>query len=406
MWRNWNPLNPPINEQSSDEDQFQSPPENDLNELVSPNRPHQSASASPRALLRPDPPQVEEVLDQVGQRLRQLPNREQRVANRAALREAQEAAEAAAAEAAAAAANMPNPPPVVVDFDVEDTEDSEKAAETARHIKVEFDQSDIRFWFAELEDEMLLAGVHSQWLKKSVLQRNLPVKQKEDVKSLLVLPRAQAGSIYLTIKNELVRIYAPKPSDAYKKALSRTMVGLPSQLGQQIIDDVCKKPQKLVGCCCAGAVEALWSLQLPVQIRAHISNMEFSAGTFKSVFEAADQVYLSSQQVQIAAVATPRSLDETLPAFSAQNQPQVAAVSSKKNNKGNNGGGGNGGGNGGGKNNKNNKPKKPRSQMKKHSSVPDAQADKMCDRHFVHGDSAWYCLAPSTCPWVNRVTPK
>ena len=203
----------------------------------------------------------------------------------------------------------------------------------------------------------------------------------------LTLPRADAGTIYLTIKKELVRIYAPKPSDAYKKALSRTMVGLPSQLGQQIIDDVCKKPQKLVGCCCAGAVEALWSIQLPVQIRAHISNMTFSAATYKGVFEAADQVYLSSQQVQVAAVATPRSLDETMPAFASQNQPQVAAVSSKKPKK----------------NKKNNKPDKPK---KKHASVPDSLADKLCGRHYSHGDQAWFCLAPLTCPWVNKVVAK
>ena len=102
--------------------------------------------------------------------------------------------------------------------------------------------------------------------------------KKEDVKSLLTLTQAQAGpDIYLKIKNELIRIYAPKAKDSYCKALSRTMVGLPSQLGNQLVDDVCKRPNKLNGCCCASAVEALWQLQLPVGIRAHVSNMEFSA---------------------------------------------------------------------------------------------------------------------------------
>ena len=157
MWRNWNPLNPPINEQSSDEDNnYASPPENnpDLNELVSPNRPHQSASASPRALLRPDPPAVEEVLEQVDRQLRDLPNREQRVANRNAHRQAQEAAEAAAeqaaeqaAAAAAAAVNM------AVEFDVEDAADGDKAQDYARSIKIEFKASDIKFWFSQLEEK-------------------------------------------------------------------------------------------------------------------------------------------------------------------------------------------------------------------------------------------------------------
>ena len=139
MWRNWNPLNPPINHQSSDdENNYESPPnEPDHNELVSPNRPHQSASASPRALLRPDPPPVEEVLEEVGQQLRNLPNRGQRVANRNAVRQAQEEAARAAAAAAAAEA-------IMVDFDQENAENGEKAHELSRSIKVEFNATDMK----------------------------------------------------------------------------------------------------------------------------------------------------------------------------------------------------------------------------------------------------------------------
>ena len=149
-----NPVNQVPSEDESDN--FESPPENaDPNELVSPGRPHQSPSASPRALLRPDPPPVEEVLQEVQQQLRDLPTREERAANRNAVRQAAEAAAAqAAAEAAAAAAAVAAPaimaPPV--NFDVEDANDGDKAAEVARSIKVEFNVNDIRFWFAQLED--------------------------------------------------------------------------------------------------------------------------------------------------------------------------------------------------------------------------------------------------------------
>ena len=180
MWRNWNPLNPPINEQSSDEDNnYESPPENrpDANELVSPHRPHQSASASPRALLRPDPPRVEDVLNQVGRQLRALPTREQRVANRNAHREAQELAEAE--RAAAAAAEVAVMPEVVVNVAVENGVDGDKAQQDARQIKIEFEPHDIAFWFSQLEAELVMAEVRSQWLKKTVLQRNLPNKQKK-----------------------------------------------------------------------------------------------------------------------------------------------------------------------------------------------------------------------------------
>ena len=171
-------MNLPVNQVSEDDsDNYESPVDED--DLVSPRRPHQSPSASPRALLRPDPPPVEEVLQEVGQQLRVLPSREERVARRNAVREAAEAA-----------ANMPDP---VVEFDHEDGQDGAKASELGRQIKVEFSAIDIKFWFAELEAEMTMATIKSQWLKKTVLQRNLPIKQKEDVKSLLTLTQAQGG---------------------------------------------------------------------------------------------------------------------------------------------------------------------------------------------------------------------
>ena len=192
MWRNWNPLNPPVNNVSSEDEEqnhYQSADEHDPNNLVSPNRPHQSPSASPRALLRPDPPRVEEVLQEVEQQLRHLPSRDQRAANRNAVRQAQAAAEAAAE----AAANMD-------DFETENGVDGAKASELGRQIKVEFSEADIRFWFAEIEAEMTMATIKSQWLKKTVLQRNLPVKQKGDVKALLTLTQTQDMEITQDIR--------------------------------------------------------------------------------------------------------------------------------------------------------------------------------------------------------------
>ena len=415
MWRNWNPLNPPINEQSSDDEQnnYESAGENDPDNLVSPNRPHQSPSASPRALLRPDPPRVQDVLEEVGQQLRALPSREERAANRNAVRRAAEAAAVAAAEQAAAE---------MTEFDAENGVDGDKAQEHARSIKVEFSASDINFWFSELEGEMVMASVKSQWLKRTILQRNLPLKQKEDVKAMLTLTKAQGGdNIYLKIKTELIRIYAQKPADSYKKALSRQMTGLPSQLGYQIINDICKKATKLDGCCCEGAAQALWSMSLPVNIRAHISNMEFTKNTYKSVFEAADQVFLSSKQVTVAAISEgAAALDETLPAFTTQNQPQVAAIRGQRGGGRGQGRGGRGqrGGGRGGQNNQGGQSQNQggqnqsqrssnnstgRSRGPRHASNP---PESCCDRHYRHGDQAFFCLAPLTCPWVSKIAAR
>ena len=412
MWRNWN-INLPINQLPSDseEDNYESPVDED--NLVSPNRPHQSPSASPRALLRPDPPQVEEVLEGARNNLRNLPpSREERVANRNAVR----AAQAAAAAAADEVENMP-----AVEFDVENIADGEKAQDYARSIKVEYTPNDIKFWFSQLEGEMVMATIKSQWMKRTVLQRNLPIKQREDVKSYLTLTQAEAGNaIYKDIKTELLRIYGPKPEDSYCKALSRVLTGLPSQLGAQLVDDVCKKPRKFEGCCCPPHVLALWTQKLPIAVRAHVSNMPFTKDTYKTVFEAADKVFLSSKQVSVAAFGAPppadgagahEGLDETLPAFQSHN---VAAFG-QSNKKGQ--GQGQGQGQGKNKNNKNqnqnNKNGQGQSQGqagnsrgKKHSSIPDSLADKMCSRHYRHGASAWFCVAPLTCPWASKVSAR
>ena len=403
-------MNLPVNHVSEDEDDnYKSPPENepDLGELVSPNRPHQSASASPRALLRPDPPPVEEVLQEVNQQLRHLPSREERAANRNAVRAAAEAANANAPE-------LRPPPPTMVNIDVEDAADGDKATDLARSIKVEFDANDIKFWFVQLEDEMVMASVKSQWLKKTVLQRNLPVKQKEDVKAMLSLPKESAGSIYKSIKTELIRIYAPKPADSYRKALVRTMVGLPSQLGYQIVDDICKKAKKLDGCCCAGAAQALWTQQLPVNIRNHISDREFNVNTYKEVFEAADKCFMSSKQVNVAAMAVAKvDLNETQAAFLPQNQPGAEVAAFRGGARGGRGGrggsgrggrGGRGGNRGGGSNQNGQGGQGANSQTRKrHESMP---PEECCDRHYRHGANAWFCLKPLTCPWASKVSPR
>ena len=118
--------------------------------------------------------------------------------------------------------------------------------------------------------------------------------------------------------------------------------------------------------------------------------MTFTKETYKSVFEAADRVFNSARQVNVAVAAVTSLHDETLPAFSAQNQPtaEVAAIAGKKKNK---------------KNKKNKKDKEERPRGPRHASLP---PESCCDRHYVHGADAWYCLAPTTCPWKDRCTAR
>ena len=300
-------------------------------------------------------------------------------------------------EAAAALANQE------VDFEDEDTQDEAQAIEHTRTLKMEYNPDEVEFWFMQIENEMFACGVKSQWLKRCVLVRNLPPKVQADVKSLLILKKSAAPpTLYKQIKNEILRIHAPKKEDTYKKALSRVLVGLPSQLGQQLIDDICDRPIKLEGCCCAKAVNTLWSLQLPVAVRSHIADLDFTAATYNSVFQTADKVFLSTRSTDVsasvAAVMAPQVKDTT----------QVAAISRPRRNNKNKNQQGSGSAAGGSSNSNSNNSSNasnsggqgrgPKSNQNPPSSC--------CDNHYRWGSLAWFCLEPSSCPWVNKITAK
>ena len=75
----------------------------------------------------------------------------------------------------------------MVDFDAENGQDGDKAQDQARSIKVDFEPNDVKCLFSELEGEMTMATVKSQWLKRTVLQRNLPKKTKRRCQSFIDL---------------------------------------------------------------------------------------------------------------------------------------------------------------------------------------------------------------------------
>ena len=282
-------------------------------------------------------------------------------------------------EASETALKMPNePPPVQVDFEDENAADGDKAIEYSRTLRIELDPSEIEFWFTQIENEMFTCGIKSQWMKRCVLVKNLPAKMQADVKSLLVLKQSVAPpDIYKKVKNELLRIHAPKEEETYKKALTRVLVGLPSQLGQVLIGDICAKPVKLEGCCCSRAVWTLWNIQLPLQVRSQIADEVFNHETYMEVFKKADKVYLSTKTTEmsagVAAIAMPSG-----------EVPEVAAFKPKPKNKGGNQGGGG---------------QKP---PKKKPSVPEG----CCDNHKKWAENAWFCLDPTKCPMKDKNKPR
>ena len=400
MWRNWLPH---VNQVEDSDDSYNSPAEEEhLNELVSPSRPHQSPSASPRALLVPDPPSTLEVLENVGRSLRNLPNNPHRQAL-----QARQAAEAAAAAAVERPVVMQNPPPAIVSFEDEDAVDDNRALQEAcRNVeRVEWDDNDVAFFFSKVEIKMSAVGVRKQYTKFQVLSTILPKKIEDQVKPLLIKTEAQfpEKNAYKILKSEILRIFGPKPERAVERALSRVLSDTPSELARALVNDLCKS--QLKDCqCCPAIIACLWKRQLSGQVRAGIAHCQFNADTFNEVVQLADDIHASSRPAgAIAAV----SLDETQPAIPYAANPEVAAIGRGggrggrgrgRGNRGNRGGGNRGGA-------ASSQSSGSRFSGPKHPDLPDGEW-KGCRMHHKWGKSAHFCSEPSTCPWKDIFTAK
>ena len=286
----------------------------------------------------------------------------------------------------------------MADFDVENGEDGKSAMDKLGSVKCEFSKEDLDFWFTELETQLEVIEVKSQWTKRIALQRFLPAEIKEEVKSLLKIQKANQGeAIYKRIKTELLDLFGAKPEDGYLKAKSRVMSGKPSQLGKQLIDDICVCDVKLAGKCCTRMVWGMFRDALPVIIRNHIADLEFSKDTYKQIFAKCDQIYDSNRSARPAVVAA-----TTTQQTSAQPtvQPEVAATSTAQNSSRRNRNKNQNQNRGGGASNKANTapPPKPATQQPpkgpKHST---AHNGVLCKIHHKWGVNANFCSNPTVC---------
>ena len=441
MWRNWNPLNPPINNVSSgeeDQNNYESA-DDDPHLLVSPNRPHQSASASPRALLRPDPPPAEEVLREVSQQLRALPSREERVANRNAVREAAEAAAAAAVvphRPEAEPANMP--PALPYDESSADNEEDSALPNAIRALKnLAWNTTDLKFYFNQAELKMRTHLVKKNYTKYLVLTSILPENVTEQLKNILRKSEAELGDKpYKVLKNQIFKLFGPPGNADFERAMGRVLSNTPSQLCREIINDLCET--ELVGCHCAKFIFGLWNRALPISVRQAISSLEFNAANLDTILQLADKNFqagkVSTAAPGVASIVSQPSYSSLEgepwneafhPSFPGS-EGQVAAMSfqgrggrggrgggrggrgGRGNNRGGNRGGRGGGGNAsgtatGGDSGKGNTQTHPRHKTPRHQDNPPVQA---CLKHWTWGKSAHWCQEPGTCPWKDYFIPK
>ena len=369
------------NEDSEEEDletglNFDSP-------LTSPGRPAQSPSVSPRALLIPDPPTTEEVLQGVNSKLGDLPTGVEVV---------EEGLVVGLPDSDKVEVENPLPEeeimPDVVAFQAEDGQDGEKAMDNLRTVHCPFNKDDVEFWFSQLEDQLTLIGVKAQWTKKIALVRFLPPEIQSEVKSLLKLNQVAAGNnIYLRIKTELLELFGQKPEDAYQRAKNRVMTGKPSQLGKAIMDDL---TDGNISCNnCAKTVWGMFRESLPIVVRNHVADLPFTKDTYREVFRKADQVWDSNRASeplpsrQVAAVAAPAPSGQDVAAI--QRNKGQNGQSGKNKNKGQNSQ------NGQGQNGQSNKNKgQGQGQDNKTAPKPKINEDNLCKIHAKWKENATF----------------
>ena len=271
-------------------------------------------------------------------------------------------------------------------YDQTDVDDDAGAYSNARDIKIPFNKNDIKLWFSLIESKMQFAGIGKQWSKRQVLVQLIPAEYHNDFKSYLIQQQTEAGAdAYYALKSAMVKQFGPKKADGFDKAISRVMNGTPSQLGRQILNDICPNSNPLAGCHCADVVLGIWRRSLPTAVRNAVADMDFTSATYLNVFDKADSVWAANAATTTVAAALSKTTE-------------VAAASSST--RGNRGGRGQRGGRGGGRGAGSGRGK---GRGPRHSDNPPEQA---CNTHWKFGKGAWHCADRHACPWRDYENPK
>ena len=78
---------------------------------------------------------------------------------------------------------------VMSDFDTLDAAEAPDTLGKIAAIKVPWDKKDVAYWFTQLEMQMELYAVKSQWVKRILLANNLPDNVRAEVKELLKIQK-------------------------------------------------------------------------------------------------------------------------------------------------------------------------------------------------------------------------
>ena len=254
--------------------------------------------------------------------------------------------------------------------------------------KVDYDPTDVRFWFNQLEMRMQLAGVKSQWTKRLLLQGQLPYNIVADMKDIFSLQQDEAGDKpYKTAKDRMFKLYVQRDVERYRTARDLTLTGKPSSLAKRIISLICDKQPPLTGCCCEKVVEGIWKELLPNHVRLAVATLSLAPDKLEATLDTADAVSdaLGAAPVAataVAAAAAPKVADEV--AALRTNQPRNRGGARR----------------GGGHSRRGGSAPAPgtRGRGRRH---PDDPPEGACDKHWKFGRSAYHCDNPDKCPWKD-----
>ena len=307
-------------------------------------------------------------------------------------------------------ARMPN-------YDALNGVDEDKAMQnaTAALRNFKFMEDDLTFFFQQLEIKMKSNGVKKNFTKLEVLTTVLPIHVINGIKPLLRKQEDEfpANDAYLQAKREIMRLFGPTEESHFQKAMSRVLSGKPSQLANDLINDMCE--HDLEGCCCRRWIFGLWHRQLPSAVKQAVAHKKFSKETLKEVLELADKVYESTRPPPSIAAVQQQAHDEAFHqdwqsyAQGEAETPEVAALGRGRGRGRGRGGGGRGAQQGRGAAQATTTTRvfytkdNPRWTTPRHADLPPFHA---CKPHWTWGKSCFKCAEPSKCPWKKFVTPR
>ena len=163
--------------------------------------------------------------------------------------------------------------PATPNYDAQHADDEaanamEKAVNMLKNFQ--WNQEDIKFYFSQVEIKMKSAGVKSNFTKLQVLSTILPPKAINAIKTILKKQESEFANkdAYLQAKNKLLRVFGACENADFERAMARVMTDKPSQLAEELINDLCDR--ELKNCCCIKVgwiVEASYAFECQASCR-------------------------------------------------------------------------------------------------------------------------------------------